>query len=94
MNATGDYHGPPGEQGDPLEASLAYGVGIYANGLLPSGIAKNTAVISKRMIEGHGCTPLDRRPKERLEKWRSHARPRLPWLPAACPKTHTNVYIE
>lgn len=27
MNAAGYYHGLPGEQGDPLEASLAYGMG-------------------------------------------------------------------
>lgn len=57
MNAAGYYQGLPGEQGDPLEASLAYGMGIYANWLLPSDIAKSTVVISKRMIEGHGCTP-------------------------------------
>lgn len=31
MNAAGFYHGLPGEQGDPLEASLAYGMGIYAH---------------------------------------------------------------
>ena len=31
MNATGYYHGPLGEQGDPLEASIACGMGIYAN---------------------------------------------------------------
>ena len=35
MNAAGYYHGPPGEQVDPLEASLAYGTGIYASRLLP-----------------------------------------------------------
>lgn len=34
MNAAGYYHGPPGEQVDPLEASLACGMGIYANWLL------------------------------------------------------------
>lgn len=34
-NAAGYYHGLPGEQGDPLEASLAYGTGIYASRLLP-----------------------------------------------------------
>lgn len=28
MNAAGCYHGLPGEQGDSLEASLAYGTGI------------------------------------------------------------------
>lgn len=31
MNAAGYYHGLPGEQGDPLEASLAFGMGIYAH---------------------------------------------------------------
>lgn len=35
MKAPECYQDPPGEQGDPLEASLAYGIGIYANGLLP-----------------------------------------------------------
>ncbi len=35
MNAAGHYHGLPGEQDDPLEASLSYGMGIYANWLLP-----------------------------------------------------------
>lgn len=34
MNAAGYYHGPPGEQVDQLEASLACGMGIYANWLL------------------------------------------------------------
>ena len=31
MNAAGYCHGQPGEQGDPLEASLSYGMDIYAN---------------------------------------------------------------
>ena len=31
MNAAGHYHGLPGEQDDPLEASLSYGMAIYAN---------------------------------------------------------------
>lgn len=31
MNAAGYHHGLPGEQGDPLKASLAYGMGIYDN---------------------------------------------------------------
>lgn len=35
MNAAGYYHGLLGEQDDPLEASLAYGMGIYTNPLLP-----------------------------------------------------------
>lgn len=36
MKAAGCYHNPPGEQGDPLETSLAYGIGIYATWLLPA----------------------------------------------------------
>lgn len=28
MNAAGYYHGLPSEQGDPLEVSLTYGMGI------------------------------------------------------------------
>lgn len=31
MNAAGYYHGLLDEQGDPLEASLSYGMAIYAN---------------------------------------------------------------
>ena len=57
MNAAGYYHGLPGEQSVSLVASLAYGMGIYANWLLPSDIAKSTVVISKRMIEGCWCAP-------------------------------------
>ncbi len=65
MNAAGYYHGLPGEQGDPLEASLSYGMGIYANWLLPiycmftvreSDIVDNTVVISRRMIDEFRCT--------------------------------------
>lgn len=64
MNAAGHYHGLPGEQGDPLEASLAYGMGIYAHWLLPiycmftvqeSDIAQNTVLITKRMIDEFRC---------------------------------------
>lgn len=60
MNAAGYYHGLPGEQGDQLEASLAYGMGIYAHWLLPiycmftvreSDIVDNTVVINRRMID-------------------------------------------
>lgn len=56
MNAAGYYHGLPGEQGNPLEASLAYGMGIYAHWLLPiycmftvreSDIVDNTVVITR-----------------------------------------------
>lgn len=31
MNAAGYYHGLPGEQGDPLEASLAFGMGCVSS---------------------------------------------------------------
>lgn len=64
MNAVGYYHGLPGEQGDPLEASLSYGMGIYANWLLPiycmftvreSDIVDNTVVITRRMIDEFRC---------------------------------------
>lgn len=64
MNAAGYYHDLPGEQGDPLEASLTYGMGIYANWLFPiycmftvrkSDIDDNAVVISKRMIEEFRC---------------------------------------
>ena len=60
MNAAGYYHGLPGEQGDPEEASLVYGMDIYANWLLPiycmfavreSDIVGNTVVITRRMID-------------------------------------------
>lgn len=60
MNAAGYYHGPPGEKGDPLEASLTYGMGIYANRLLPiycmftvreSDIVDKTVVIARRIID-------------------------------------------
>ena len=64
MNAAGYYHELPGEQGDPLEASLAYGMGIYANWLLPiycmftvreSDIVNNNVVITRRMIDEFRC---------------------------------------
>ncbi len=54
----------PGEQGDPLVASLAYGMGTYANWLLPtycmftvreSDIVVSTVVITGRMIEEFRC---------------------------------------
>lgn len=54
----------PGEQGDPLEASLANGMDIYANWLLPtycmftvreSDIVVSTVVITGRMIEEFRC---------------------------------------
>lgn len=65
MNAAGYYHGPPGEQGNPLEASLACGMGIYAHWLLPiycmytvreSDIVDNAVVITKRMVEEFRCS--------------------------------------
>lgn len=55
----------PGEQGDPLVASLANGVSIYANWPLPtycmftvreSDIVVSTIVITGRMIEEFRCT--------------------------------------
>lgn len=64
MNAAGYYHHLPGEQGDPLEASLAYGMCIYAHWLLPiycmftvreNDIISNAVVITKRMIEELRC---------------------------------------
>lgn len=64
MNAAGYYHDLPGEQGDPLEASLAYGMGIYAHWLLPiycmftvrkSDIVDNTVVITTRMLDEFKC---------------------------------------
>lgn len=60
MNSAGYYHGPPGEQGDTLETSLAYGMGIHVNWLLSiycmftvqeSDIVKNTVAITRRMID-------------------------------------------
>ena len=65
MNAAGYYHGVPGEQGDQLEASLAYAVDTYANWLLPiycmftvqeSDIVVSTVVITERLIEEFRCT--------------------------------------
>lgn len=59
------YHGPPGERGDPLEVSLAYGMSIYANWLLPTycmftvrerDIIDNTVMISKRMNNEFRCS--------------------------------------
>lgn len=73
MNAAGCHHDPPSEQGDSLEASLAYGMGINANWLLPiycmltvreSDIVNNTVVITGRMIDdfrcGDGCIGIVR----------------------------------
>ena len=64
MNAADYCHGLPGEQGDPLEASLAYMMGIYANWLLPTcctftvregDIVDNAVVITRRMNDESRC---------------------------------------
>lgn len=64
MNAAGYCHDLPGEQGNPLEVSLAYGMGINANWPLPtycmftvreSDIVVSTVVITGRMIEEFRC---------------------------------------
>lgn len=64
MNAAGYYHGLPGEQGDPLEASIVGGTCIYLYHRLPiycmyavrkSDVTNNSAVIPSRMIEEFGC---------------------------------------
>lgn len=65
MNAAGYYHGLPGEQGDPLEASMAPGACLYGYTCLPiycmytvckNDIFDNTVHIPKRMIREFGCT--------------------------------------
>lgn len=64
MNAVGYYHGLPGEQGDPLEASMAPGACLYRYTCLPiycmytvreNDIVNNTVNIPKRMIQEFGC---------------------------------------
>ena len=64
MNAAGDYHGQSGEQGDPLEASMAPGVCLYRYACLPiycmytnreKDIIDNTVKIPMRMIQEFGC---------------------------------------
>lgn len=64
MNAAGYYHGLPGEQGDPLEASMAPGVCLYRYACLPiycmytvreNDIVDNTVKIRMRMIQEFGC---------------------------------------
>lgn len=64
MNAAGYYHGLPGEQGDPLEASMAPGVYPYRYACLPiycmytvreNDIVDGSAQIPMRMIRGFGC---------------------------------------
>lgn len=64
MNAAGYYHGLPGEQGDPLEASMVLPACIYGNYRLPiycmyavreNDIVDNTVKIPIRMIQEFGC---------------------------------------
>lgn len=64
MSAAGYYHGLPGEQGDPLEASMAPGVCLYGYSCLPiycmytvceNDIVDNTVKILIRMIKEFGC---------------------------------------
>lgn len=64
MNAAGYYHGLPGEQGDPLEASMAPGACLYRYTCLPiycmytvreNDIVNNTVKIPIRMIQEFGC---------------------------------------
>lgn len=64
MNAAGYYHSLPGEQGDPLEASMAPGVCLYGYTCLPiycmytvseNDIVDNTVKIPIRMIQEFGC---------------------------------------
>lgn len=64
MNAAGYYHGLPGEQGDPLEASMVLPACIYGNYRLPiycmytvreNDIVDGSVQIPKRMILEFGC---------------------------------------
>lgn len=64
MNAAGYYHALPGEQGDPLEASVAPGAYIYRYTSLPiycmytvreNDIVDNAVKIPIRMIREFGC---------------------------------------
>lgn len=64
MNAAGYYHGLPGEQGDPLEASMAPGVCLYGYHSLPiycmyavreDDIVNGSAQIPIRIIQEFGC---------------------------------------
>ena len=65
MNAAGYYHGLPGEQGDPLEASMSPGACLYRYTCLPiycmytareNDIVDNSVKIPMRMIREFGCT--------------------------------------
>ena len=64
MNAAKYYNGLPGEQGDPLEASMVLPACIYGNYRLPiycmytvreNDIVNGTVKIPKRMIREFGC---------------------------------------
>ena len=64
MNAAGYYHGLPGEQGDPLEASMAPGACLYGYTRLPiycmyavrqSDIVNDCVQIPMHMIREFGC---------------------------------------
>lgn len=64
MNAAEYYNGLPGEQGDPLEASMVLPACIYGNYRLPiycmytvreNNIVDNTVKIPIRMIREFGC---------------------------------------
>lgn len=64
MNAAGYYHGLPGEQGDPLEASMVLPACIYGNYRLPiycmytvrqSDIVNDCVQIPMRMVREFGC---------------------------------------
>lgn len=64
MNAAGYYHGMPGEQGDPLEASIAPGVCAYCYTQLPiycmyticeGEVIDDAVMIPGRMISEFGC---------------------------------------
>lgn len=64
MNAAGYYHVLPGEQGDPLEASMAPGVCLYGYACRPiycmytireNDIFGSTVKIPMRMIREFGC---------------------------------------
>ena len=64
MNAADYYHGLPGEQGDPLEASMVLPACIYGNYRLPiycmytvrkNDIVDGSVQIPKRMIREFGC---------------------------------------
>lgn len=65
MNAAGYYHGLPGEQGDPVEASMVLPACIYGNYRLPiycmytvreNDTVNNCVHIPMRMIREFGCT--------------------------------------